>query len=61
MKITAGVVFGWCGFGFGGGLLPHVRLGIVHVWVCRGSVFDQLSAARRALASAVLELRTPRR
>lgn len=49
---SIGVDFAWCGFGWEGGLLPNVRLGVVRLWWCRGSMFDRLSRLHVALAAA---------
>lgn len=57
MKSSFGVVFGWCGWGVHLGLFPAVRLGIVHLWCCRGSIIYRFVAVRQALADAREELR----
>lgn len=51
-----GIDVGWCAFGAEGGLLPNVRLGIVRLWWCRGSIFDRLQKLHIALAEAAKEL-----
>lgn len=60
MKGSIGVVFGRCGFGWEGGLFPNVRLGLLHVWCCRGSVFDHMARINKALAGALHELTRPK-
>ena len=44
---------GWVGFGWCGGLIPELRLGIVRLSVCRGWMTDAYRKSRDALASAV--------
>ena len=51
----------WRGFRFEGGLLPEIRLGWVTLWWCRGSITNELSRVRVALAEAAHELRKPQR
>jgi hypothetical protein len=54
---SLGVGIGWCGFGIQGGLFPNVRIGVVHIWCCRGSMFDVLQGYRSALAKALADLK----
>ena len=57
MRASFGIVFGRCGWGLDGGLVPAVRMGRVQLWCCRGSIFDRMAALHRALADAAEELR----
>ena len=41
--------FGWCGFGWEGGLVPEIRLGLLRIGWCRGSLLDGLVKMRAAL------------
>jgi hypothetical protein len=50
---SLGISIGWFGFGFEGGLFPNIRFGILHVWCCRGSMFDLLQGYRDALAKSL--------
>jgi hypothetical protein len=52
-----GVSIGWFGWGVEGGLFPNVRFGVLHIWVCRGSMLEHLKDYQRALSSALVELR----
>ena len=57
MKASIGITIGRCGFGINGGDTPSVRLGVVHLWCCWGSVLDRLARTLRNLADAAAELR----
>jgi len=54
---TFAVEFGCCGWGASGGLVPELRLGVVRLWTCDGSVVEMLSKLRVALADAAAELK----
>ena len=54
---TFAVEFGLCGFGASSGQVPELRLGVVRLWCCRGSIREQLRELRCSLADAVRELR----
>ena len=47
--------FGWCGFGWDGGLVPEVRCGLLRVAWCRGWPFEKyreaLDAALRGMGA----------
>jgi hypothetical protein len=49
----------WRGIHFERGALPELRLGWVTLWWCRGSITNELSRLRCALAEAAHELRKP--
>lgn len=49
MKFGVGFDFGWCGFGFSGGLFPELRLGLVRVFAWRGSLIEHMRVWRHAL------------
>jgi hypothetical protein len=51
------IELGWCGFGASRGLFPEIRLGLVRLWCCRGSVFDHYAYLRSSLETARCELR----
>lgn len=57
IRRTFAIEIGRCGFGVSGGLVPEIRLGIVRIWTCSGSVVSQLAKLRQALADAAQELR----
>lgn len=40
---------GWCGFGYAGGLVPEVRLGLLRVTWCRGSLMERVRRWNLAL------------
>ena len=44
MRHTAIITTGWCGFGCTRGLFPEIRLGIVAIGWCRGSLRDHVAA-----------------
>jgi hypothetical protein len=52
-----GVDIGWCGFGWEGGLLPNVRLGVFRFWCCRGTIFARVAKLHTALAEAAAEIK----
>ncbi len=52
-----GIDVGWCGFGFDGGLLRGVRLGVVRIWCCRGTIGAQIVYLHDALTKATRMLR----
>lgn len=43
---------GFCGFGFSRGLLPELRLGVVSIAWCRGSLLAKMRVWRAALERA---------
>lgn len=47
-----GIDLGCVGFGYEGGLLPNIRLGVCRLWWCRGSIFDRIAQLHIALAEA---------
>lgn len=57
MRATIAIEMGWCGFGFAGGLVPTVKLGVIALWWCRGSVVEMLTGLRCSLAEAARELK----
>ena len=52
-----GIDIGWCGFGYEGGLLPNIRLGIIRLWCCRGTIVGRFEKMQMALADALKELK----
>lgn len=58
MRATIAIELGWCGFGYEGGLIPTVKLGVIAMWWCRGSISEQVRNLRCTLAEAARELRT---
>lgn len=44
---------GWCGFGWQGGELPDLRLGLVRLSWCRGWIGLRIQAWRQALQNAI--------
>jgi hypothetical protein len=50
------VEFCRCGFGFSGGALPIVRLGVARIAWLGGSLLEELEQNRRALAKAATAL-----
>ena len=53
---TFAIEWGRCGFGVTGGLVPELRIGLIRVWTCSGSVMALLWKAREATARALEEL-----
>lgn len=49
---SIGIDFGFVGFGYEGGLLPNIRIGMARLWWCRGSIFDRIAKLHVALAEA---------
>ena len=45
--------FGWCGFGWEGGLVPEIRLGLLRIAWCRGSLLERMLKMRDALREKV--------
>jgi len=54
------VEVGCCGFGYTTGLIPELRMGVVRLMWCRGSLFERLQGWRQALRDAASELRLMR-
>jgi hypothetical protein len=40
--------------------MPNVRLGVIRIWCCRGSIFDRVQKLHVALVEATRELGTNR-
>lgn len=47
-----GIEFGWFGFGGSLDLFPHIRLGVIQVYVHGGSLLDHAQKWNRALRAA---------
>lgn len=58
MRATIAFEIGYVGFGYSGGLIPTVKLGVFALWWCRGSIREQLSGLRVSLAEAARDLRS---
>ena len=54
---TLAFEIGFCGFGVSDGVIPELRLGVLRVWVCQGSVVDRLREYQAALNMAWTRLR----
>lgn len=52
--------WGWCGFGASRGLVPELRLGIVRLACCRGSIVDRVRCWGKALDEAQRVMRSRR-
>lgn len=48
---------GWCGFGWSGGLLPELRLGVLRLAWCRGWIGARVEGWRLALVERVAAVR----
>lgn len=57
MRFTLLTEWGFCGFGFASDLVPELRLGIVRVAWCRGSLITRLDDLRQTLKNALAEMR----
>lgn len=57
MRFTVLVEWGPCGFGRSNDLVPELRLGIVRLACCRGSIVARIDDLRQTLKNALAELR----
>ena len=57
MQWTVIIEGGWCGFGHSDGLVPGVRLGVIRIGWCRGSLLAKMQHWQNALAKALVALR----
>lgn len=57
MRATIIIEFGWCGFGWSGGLIPDIRAGLMRLAWCRGSLLDRVREWRDALAAMLRSAR----
>ena len=51
-RFTIIAEFGWCGFGASHGLVPELRLGLLRLACCRGSIIAKVMEWGDALAAA---------
>lgn len=58
MRFTTLIEWGRCGFGYSSDLLPELRLGLVRIAWCRGSIVERISGLRQSLRDALAEIRT---
>ena len=52
LRFTMMAELGWCGFGRSGGLVPELRLGLVRLAFCRGSLLERMRGWHEALRAA---------
>lgn len=57
MTATVWISLGLVGFGISGGLFPEIRLGLVAVGCCRGTLTARLQRGRALLREAIDHLR----
>lgn len=51
MRASVIIELGWCGFGYNDGIMPDLRLVVLRLAWCRGSLLDRMRGWGEALAT----------